>query len=226
MIKFCARILVVSLILLVTVVAPVFASTSTIQMPSSGWDPLGRNVSSWCRLGQRLVIPDRTITLIGYAVWRVGNPTGDVTFSIYNTDPSQFELIASVLWGDASELPPVGQGGYQVAELAMPQRLNQEVIICVEYYGGNATDYCAGGYYTGDKIAGETYVNYYHYGQWHDVGEAEEGSYCYTYVDEGGSTNPDGDTNWGPIICTIVGGVIGLVFLIRHFVRRRRRNSA
>jgi len=220
MIKFCARILVVPLILLVTVVAPVFAGTSTVQMPSSGWDPLGRNASSWCRLGQRLVIPDRTITSIGYAVWRVGNPAGEVIISMRDAETD--EIIVSGICFDASQLPAVNEGGYSNVALNEPVKVNQEVIICVEYYGGNATDYCAGGYYVGDKITGETYVNYYHYGQWHDIGEAEEGSYCYTYVVEGGSANPDGDTNWGPIVCTIVGGVIGLAFLIRHLVRRRR----
>jgi hypothetical protein len=102
-----------------------------------------------------------------------------------------------------------------------PIRINQEVRICVEYYGGNATDYCQGAYYTGDKITGESYVNYR--GQWHDIGEAEEGSYCYAYVcqaepPDGGVTEPQ-----NMLVAAIAGGVIVATLGVGYLVRNRRR---
>ena len=227
--KFIMVILLASSILWLLPAHPVSADTSVVQMSYSSSDPLGGgNASTWCRLGQRLVIPDRAITSIGYAVWRVGNPTGNVTLSIRDAETD--EVIVSKLWGDANELSEVKEGGYQDVLFIKPLRINGEVRICVEYYGGNATDHCAGGYYTGNKITGECYTNYYHYGTdvdgWHDIGEAEEGSYRYTYVGEGGNSGNGVHTNWWPFIFTIVGGILSLVFLIRYFVVRKRSRGA
>lgn len=160
----------------------------------------------WYRLGQRLTIPNRLVTEIGYRVWKVGSPTGDIILSI--RDFATSTIIVSVVWGDASELPDPSAGGIRKVRLDEPVRVNGEVILCVEYYGGNTgntTDYCVAGYRTGNYRDGETYMNYYHYGSWHDIGEAEEGGYFYAYIDEGvvdppqngadGGDTGEGDTN-------------------------------
>lgn len=216
--------LLATIFLWLALTIPVYADTNRVEMPGSGLDPLGGkdSPSVWCRLGQRLTIPGRLVTEMGYQVCRVGNPTGNVTISMRDAETD--EVIVSKVWGDASELPESWTGGYRKVALDTPLRINQEVRICVEYYGGNATDYCVAAYYTGDRITGEWYTNYYHYGVWHDIGEAEEGAYCYTYVGEdGGQGDPDGaHTNWWPLIFTIVGGILGLVFLIRYFVIRKK----
>jgi len=163
---------------------PVYADTHEVDMPYTSYDPVsgdGLASNSWCILGQRLVIPDQYVSAIGYHVWKIGEPTGNLTFSVYNTTTN--EVIVSKVWGDAGNLTVWQSGGYQVAMLDKPIRISGEVKLCVEYYGGDRDNYCAAGYYSGDLITGETYVNY-RYGQWHDIGEAEEGSYHYTWIDE------------------------------------------
>jgi len=220
--------LVASIMFLLAFYIPVYSDTSTVQMPYSSWDSLGgQNASIWCRLGQRLVITDRAVTSIGYAVWRVGNPTGNVTLSIRNAETD--EVIVSKLWGDASESPEVKEGGYRDVLFIKPLRINSEVRICVEYYGGNETDHCAAGYFTGDKITGECYTNYYNYGTdvdgWHDIGEAEEGSYRYTYIGE--DVNPDGvQPSWWLLIFTVVGCVVGCILAVKFIVHRKRSGDA
>jgi hypothetical protein len=163
---------------------PLYADSHEVDMPYTSCDNLsgdGLARNSWCILGQRLVIPDRYVTAIGYHIWKIGNPIGSVTFSVYNATTD--EVIISEVWGDAGNLTSWGSGGYQVISLDEPIRINGEVKLCVEYYEGDRDNYCTGGYYSGDLITGEFYTNY-RYGQWHDIGEAEEGSYHYTWIDE------------------------------------------
>jgi len=214
------------ILLAVVIVVPVYADTCRIQMPASGYDPLGgQNVTnSWVRLGQRLTIPNREILSIGYHVRRVGSPTGDVTLSIYDVETDV--VLFSQVWGDASSLPESGASGYCEVTLDPPIRINREARLCVEYYGGNATDYCRGAYYTGDKITGESYTNYYHYGQWHDIGEAEEGSYCYTYTCQA-DPSPDGDGVTEPpnIRVAIIAGAVVCVAGIAYLMHDKRRNT-
>jgi len=216
--------LLVALVLWEGVAMPVYADMCRVQMPASGYDPLGgENVTnSWVRLGQRLTISNREVLSIGYHVRRVGSPTGNVTLSIY--DASTDEVIFSKVWGDASGLPESGASGYCEVTLDPPIRINREVRLCVEYYGGNATDYCQSAYFTGDKITGESYTNYYHYGQWHDIGEAEEGSYCYEYTCEVDPLPDDGGVTGDPNIrVAIIVGAVVCVLGIAYLIRDKRR---
>lgn len=201
------------------IVGPVYADTCRIQMSASGYDPMGgedvhpvekasnTTLNAWTRLGQRLMITDREITGIGYKVFKIGNPAGNVTISMY--DVATDEVIVSKVWGDASELPEPGSSGYCEVTLSTPMRINREVRLCVEYYGGNSTDYCVAAYYTGDKITGESYTNYRN--QWHDIGEAEEGSYCYAYICEVTPPPDDEDPDEGPNIIIAVAIIVALV---------------
>lgn len=198
-----------------------------VTIGTSGLDYLApQPVSAFCRLGQRLTIPNRLVTEIGYRVWKWGNPTGDVILSI--RDPVTDSVIVSVVRGDASELPVPDAGGIQKVRLEEPVRVNGEVIICVEYYGGNETDYCLAGYRTGNYRDGETYMNYYHHGSWHDIGEAEEGGYYYAYVDEGvvdppqdGTNGDTGEGDGGNKDWIIAGSVIGASIIGGGFIVRR-----
>jgi hypothetical protein len=121
------------------------------------------------------------VSAIGYHIWKIGNPTGNVTFSIYNATTN--ELMIAKVWGDASNLTTWGSGGYQSVILDKPIRISGEIKICVEYYGGDWDNYCASGYYSGDLRTGESYTNY-RYSQWIEIEEVEEGSYHYTWIDE------------------------------------------
>jgi len=218
--KAIAIIVLVTLLLAATTVIAAGAEGDEIEVTigTSGLDYLApQPVSAFCRLGQRLTIPNRLVTVIGYRVWKWGNPTGDVILSIRN--PATDKVIVSVVWGDASELPNPDAGGIQKVRLNEPVRINGEVILCVEYYGGNTTDYCLAGYRTGNYRDGESYMNYYHYGQWHDIGKAEEGGYFYAYIDEGvvdpsqnGTDNGDTDGDDGDNISwIIIGSVAGVM---------------
>jgi hypothetical protein len=162
---------------------PVMADTHEVRIFNSSTDPLGKEASVWCRLGQRLTIPGRYVTEIGYCVWRHGFPQGDITFAIHNATTD--EPIVRVVWGDASELGvwPEDSGKFTKVTLNKPIWINGEIRLFVEFNGGDADNYCWAGYRSGDKITGEWYTNYYHYGQWHDIGEAEEGAYYYAWVD-------------------------------------------
>jgi len=221
-------ILLVALVLWMVVVAPVSADTCRVQMSASGYDPMGGTnvtlpgVNPWTRLGQRLTIPDREILSIGYHVRRVGNATGNVTLTI--RDSVTDEILFSAVWGDAGELPELGTSGYAEVEVTPPMRINQDVRICVEYCGGNSTDYCRGGYYSGDKLIGESYTNYRN--QWHDIGEAEEGSYCYTYVCES-EPDPDGGgvTESPNIRVAIIAGAVVCVAGLTYLVRDKRKKE-
>ncbi len=232
MVHHCSRIISVLLIILCWLVPmPALADgTTEVLMSASNADPLGitpEAATVWSRLGQRLAIPNRTVTAIGYKVWRVGNPTGDIVFSIREAETD--ENIISVVWGDASELPTLGQGGARNVTLENPVTVNGDVRICVEYYGGNETDYCKAGYFAGDKKTGEWYTNYCQYatsGQWHDIGEAEEGSYYYAYLADGHTNmdeaQPDTESprpSW-PIIAVVIAAVI-ISFCV-YFKKRRR----
>jgi len=174
--------LMVVLLLGTIVPTAVSASTHEVGILNTGIDPLGKKASVWCRLGQRLTIPDRYVTEIGYCIWRVGNPTGDIILAVHNATTD--EPIVTKVWGDASELGvwPEDSGKFTKVMLDEPVRINGDVRLFVEFNGGNATDYCWVGYVSGNRTDG-VYTNYYHYGQWHDIGEAEEGAYFYAWVD-------------------------------------------
>lgn len=215
--------LILLICLLALIPAGVSADSHFVEMSYVSYDKLGGDglvPNCWCRLGQRLVVPDRIVTVIGYAVWRFGSPTGNITFSIYNATTDS--LMVSKVWGDAGNLKEWGSSegsSRQSVVLDEPIRINGEVKICVEYYGGNSTDYCGAGYYAGDMITGEYYTNY-RYKCWHDIGEAEEGAYYYEYVDEWSDIYGKGfDRQWLGFLAIPIG--VGV-----YFVRRRvKRNE-
>lgn len=197
------------------------AEQTEVNIPASSWDPLG-NTGAWCRLGQRLTIHG-TIIEIGYRVARVGYPTGNITFSIYDAETN--ELLFTRVWGDASELPTSNITSYPTVTVMPALTLNQEVRLCVEYYGGNAINHCLAGYYTGDRIAGQWYTNYMHYGAWHDIGEAEEGSYYLKYIPANNPNPGNGDDNPIATWTFVVFGFIGAALATLSYVYVKKRKN-
>ena len=63
---------------------------------------LGLYGASWLKAGQRLIIPNREITKLGFWLNKAGAPTGNVTFEIRRISPD--EIINSKVWGDAGAL--------------------------------------------------------------------------------------------------------------------------
>lgn len=186
-----------------------------VVMSSTNEDPLGL---VWTRLGQRLTIPNRLVTAIGYRVCKFGNVTGDVIISMrdFETD----DILYSAVCCDASELPEKKERGYQIMHLDEPMLVNQEVIICAEFYTGNETAHCLGGYYSGNKTSGETYMNYNWFGSWHDIGEAEEGAYYYAYIEQDAPQEKAGfDIRW--VMIPVLLGAGGAIY----FTSRRKRTT-
>jgi len=203
---------------------PVYADTHEVDMPYTACDYLsgdGLARNSWCKLGQRLVIPNLYVTAIGYHVWKIGNPTGNITFSVYNATTN--ELMVSKVWGDAGNLTAWGSGGYQVVALDEPIRINGEIKLCVEYYDGDMENYCGAGYYSGNFKTGEFYTNY-RYNQWHDIGEAEEGSYHYTWIDEEDLKTDSPLPGW--IVAPIAMAVGGIWFYLKKRQDGKLKNVA
>ena len=210
-----------AIVALALMVAPTLAAADTerVQMPASGHDKMGAEWV-WTRLGQRLTIPGRVVTSIGYHVRRVGMPAGDVIISL--RDAATDEVIFSAIWGDAGDLEQSGSTGYCEVELAAPMRVSGDVRICAEYYGGNSTDYCVGGYYSGNKVSGEWYTNYLSDGRWHDIGEAEEGAYCYNYVKEdAGPGNGEVPASPPPLHIVLSAVGIGILAVLWRWSARR-----
>ena len=149
-------IIALTIVLLLSLTMSIMASADTHEVGflNTGTDPLGKNASVWCRLGQRLIIPDRYVTEIGYCIWRVGTPAGDIIFAIHNATTD--EPIVAKVWGDASELGvwPEDSGKFTKVTLDEPVRISGEVRLFVEYNGGNLTDHCWAGYVSGDRITG------------------------------------------------------------------------
>lgn len=222
----CASALLAALLLLLPVsILAAEEEKVEVSIYASGRDYLGQK-GAWNRLGQRLVI-DGVVTKIGYMVWRIGEPEGDITFSIY--DAITDEVLFSQVWGDASELPLVEETAFQHVTLIPPLKLgNREVRLCVEYYGGDSpddTDYVVAGYFSGDKITGQSYTNHMHYGYWHDIGEAEEGSYYLEYIPNSSNginaTTIEGSGTRLPLNLLIVVGLACLLLVIYLKIRKR-----
>jgi len=205
------------------------ADYEEVSIPASGLDYLGgRGCTNctWSRLGQRLTL-NGTIYKVGYRVCKVGLPTGNVTLSI--RDSGTDEVIWSEVWGDASSLPGVGNSTYCIVNVTPPIRVDSDVRICVEYYGGDGTSYCRAGYYSGDRVTEEWYTNYFNYATdadgWNDIGEAEEGSYYLAYIPVASPLVVDRDENGlsGWLLYVFIGvGAILATFTYVFFTRRQR----
>ena len=127
------------------------------------------------RSGQRLTIPNRKVTKLGFWLRKRNNPTGDVAFEIRKV--SNNDLIVSKVWGDASGLQdPVN---YEEVTFDTPATINEEVRICIYYPFGDLTDNIRMNYQNTDVKGSEVYT----YGGWEDWPD-HDGAYRYTYEEE------------------------------------------
>ena len=130
------------------------------------------------RDGQRLTIPNRLVTNLGFWLHKSGSPSGDVTFTIRKV--SDDSIINSKVWGAATGL----EAGptYEEVEFDTPVTINQEVRIACEFSGGNADNRVFLNLQNADVKANE--CRSYHYeGEWSDVGNNDD-AYRYTYEEE------------------------------------------
>lgn len=204
-------------LVVMTCIPLITLAASTVQIPASGWDYLGGEDSpaTWSRLGQRLVLADAEVLAIGYRVSKVGFPIGNVTLSI--RDSKTDDVLWSQVWSNAGNLPDANNNTYIKLDIMPSLKVDGDVRICVEYYGGNATDYVQAGYYAGNKTSGQWYTNYVNYATdasgWHDIGEAEEAAYYMSYIS--GDTEPEnGNTSSGGVNWVLIGAIGGIVLTL------------
>ncbi len=107
--------------------------------------------------GQRLIIDGRTITAIAFKLKKVGSPTGNVTFHLY--DPVTDTELATVVWGNASTLTT--SSTWCEGTLATPVTTDAEhdLVLFWDHATGDSTNYVSGAYNNFDVKSGEYYVN-------------------------------------------------------------------
>jgi len=124
------------------------------------------------RAGQRLTIPNRTVTKLAFPIFKAASPSGDVTFVIRKVSDSS--IIVSKVWGNASALPTVVT--WEEVTFDTPASINEEVYILVEYSG--ASNVKLRYYYSSDIKADEYHVAYV--SSWIDYLNYDA-AYKYTY---------------------------------------------
>ena len=130
------------------------------------------------RVGQRLTIPNRTITKLSFRLYKRGSPTGNVTLTIRKV--SDDSILASKVWGNASALVATDYpGAWTEVTFDTPVLVDEEVRILVEYSGGNSSNYVGYVYRSADVKADEFYT--YYLASYTDV-TAQDHTYIYTYA--------------------------------------------
>jgi len=80
------------------------------------------------RAGQKLTVPNREVTKLGFWLFKQGAPTGMITFIIYRV--SDEAVLASKDWGDASALDVYPNVLYCEVEFGAPVVIDTEVVMC------------------------------------------------------------------------------------------------
>ena len=103
------------------------------------------------RVGTRKTIAAKGILTLQAYLKKVGSPTGNVTFAIRRV--SDDSLIDSKVWGDAADLGTTG--AWKSITFTVPQLINEEVRVFVEYSGGDSNNKIGAGYATSNVKANE-----------------------------------------------------------------------
>lgn len=125
-------------------------------------------------IGQRLTIPNRSVTKLGFWLYKDGVPPGNVTFRIRKVLGDV--LIAEKIWGLANDLP--GILTYEEAELDIPVTVNEEVRIAPFIEGGDAANHVHVAFKNGDVKGGELWTQFSP--PWGD-NATRDGTYRYTW---------------------------------------------
>ncbi|GAI71681.1 unnamed protein product, partial [marine sediment metagenome] len=82
------------------------------------------------KIGQRLTIPNRKVTKLGFWIYKTGSPTGDVTYEIRLVTGD--ELLCSQFVSLIQDLPEIVT--YTEIEFDDPQTINAEarIVVCFE----------------------------------------------------------------------------------------------
>ena len=105
--------------------------------------------------GQRLDITDRTVTKLSFKLKKIGIPSGNITYKIYDMDAG---ALASKVLSDASALD--GTGTWYEAELDTPVELDGDYLIYVEFTSGDPSNYIQVAFSTESVKSDESFVAY------------------------------------------------------------------
>ncbi len=130
-------------------------------------------------LGQRLTIPNRKVTKLGFWLMREGiGLAGDVYFEINRVFDDS--LIVSKYWGVLGDAAP-DVPTYEEVTFAAPALIDEEVRIFVRVTGGTADNHLGASGQSSDVKAGEVWCRYrVATSQW-EVIEGYDFAYRYTY---------------------------------------------
>ncbi|GAI62619.1 unnamed protein product [marine sediment metagenome] len=127
------------------------------------------------RAGQRLTIPNRRVTKLGFWLFKTGSPTGVITFRIRR-------LVGDVVllekdWGDAADLTTTKT--YYEVVFDTPTIIDENVYILAEFSGGslgNEVEYC----FRASDVKADEYLVLYE-PAFYTHKNAWDGSYRYKY---------------------------------------------
>ena len=91
---------------------------------------------NWVRVGQVLTPSNRVISKLEFKTYRVGSPTGTITFTIRKQSDSS--IIASKVYGSAGDVPLTE--GWIAATFDTPVLVNEAVAIQMEWSGVDGDD--------------------------------------------------------------------------------------
>ncbi|MBA7590636.1 hypothetical protein ES708_32763 [subsurface metagenome] len=129
------------------------------------------------KVGQKLTIPNRKVTKLGFWLKKSGSPTGDVTYQIRKV--SDDSLITEKVLCDAAEIPI--ERTYEEAVLDTPTLINEEVRIIVIHPNAQASHRISFYYAEADLKANECFTRYSNT-TWTDD-TANEMTYRYKYYE-------------------------------------------
>ena len=108
------------------------------------------------RQGQKLTIPNRTVTKLAFLLLHRGTPPGNATFTIRKV--SDDDVIVSKIWGLVNDLP-LG-ATWEEVEFDTPATIDEEVRIAVEYTGHTLNNEIGVRYQASDVKATEVYTRW------------------------------------------------------------------
>lgn len=120
---------------------------------------IGLDVTDKIRAGQKLTISNRKVAKLAFKLVKIGNPTGDVTFTIRGLVSG---LISSKVWGDASAIPTTYPATtWQEVTFGSPQTINEDARVCAEFSGGDGSNLVAVSIFTASDIKPSEYLVHY-----------------------------------------------------------------
>ena len=139
-------------------------------------------------LGQRLTIPGRKVTKLGFWLMAEGiGLAGELYFEINRV--SDDSLIVSKYWGLIGDVAPAA-ANYLEVTFDTPTLINEEVRVYIRVTGGTAANHIGLWIQNADVKAGEAYSRYRVFGAAWEMLAGFDCAYRYTYNDTTVQTLP------------------------------------